>query len=96
MKLIQITVHFEYADDIQAMLDAQKVEHYVIYPMIEGKDINGKHEGTQVHPGNLTVFQAQLEDDRVDALYEKLRTFREARPSHEHVQALVLPIEKRL
>lgn len=96
MKLVQITVHFEYADDIEAILDAQQIAHFVVYPMIEGKDTNGRHEGTQVHPGNLTVIQAQVEDDRVNSTFEKLRNFREARPSHKHLEALVLPIEKRL
>lgn len=94
MKLVQITVHFEYADDIEDILDALEVAHYVVYPMIEGKDHSGRHEGTQVHPGNLTVIQAQVEDDHIDATLEKLGAFRTSRKSHQHLQALVLPIER--
>jgi len=96
MKLIQITVHFEYGDDIEALLDALQIAHYVVYPMIEGKDTAGRHEGTQVHPGNLTVIQAQVEDNRVSEALEKLREFRMARKSHEHLEAIVIPIEQRL
>jgi hypothetical protein len=96
MKLVQITAHFEYTDEVEAILDAQNVAHYVVYPMIEGKDSAGRHEGTQVHPGNLTVIQAQVEDESVKTVLDALRQFREARPSHKHLEALVLPIEARL
>lgn len=96
MKLLQITVHFEYADTIEAVLDRHEVEHYVVYPRIEGRDREGRHEGTQVFPGNLAVIQAQVDDANVEQVLSALRTFRDQREAHRHLEALVLPIEQRL
>lgn len=96
LKLVQIHVHFEYTDVIDAMLDAQGVTESVRYPMMEGRDRDGKHHGTQVFPGNFTVVQAQVDARRVDALLAELDQFRRSKPAHAHLQALVLPIERRL
>lgn len=96
MKLMQITVHFEYADAITAILDHQGISHYVRYPMIAGKDREGKHYGTQVFPGNITVIQAQTPDSAIDALFRELKAFRDEKRAHRHLEAFVLPIERRL
>lgn len=96
MKLMQITVHFEFADAITAILDRQGISHYVRYPMISGKDREGKHYGTQVFPGNITVIQAQTPDSAIDALFCGLKAFRDEKRAHRHLEAFVLPIERRL
>lgn len=96
MKFVQIHVHFEYTEIIDAMLDRHGVAESVRYPLMEGKDRDGKHHGTQVFPGNFTIVQAQVPEPRVDALFTDLERFRQAKPAHRHVQALVLPIERRL
>ena len=96
MKLVQIHVHFEYTDVIDAMLDRHGVVESVRYPMMEGRDRDGKHYGTQVFPGNFTIIQAQMEPGRIDALFDELERFRLAKPAHHHLQAFVLPIERRL
>jgi O-acetylhomoserine/O-acetylserine sulfhydrylase-like pyridoxal-dependent enzyme len=96
MKLVQITVHFEFADAIAEILDRHEVVNYVRYPMMEGRDRDGRHYGSQVFPGNTTVVAAQVPDERVDRLLGDLATFRDARHSHGHLEALVLPIERRL
>ena len=46
MKLLQLSFHFEYTEQIELTLDRHKVVDYVRYPMIEGKDREGKHRGT--------------------------------------------------
>ncbi|MFP4501678.1 MAG: PG0541 family transporter-associated protein [Candidatus Hydrogenedentota bacterium] len=96
MKLVHITVHFEFADIIAQILDRCGVETYIRHGMVEGKDSEGKHMGTQVFPGNLTVFNAHVPEDKLDPLFEDLRTFREEKTAHEHIQALVLPVERQL
>lgn len=95
-KLVQIHVHFEYTEVIDAMLDAHGIAEAVRYPMMEGRDRDGKHYGTQVFPGNFTIVQAQVPADRVDALLAELDRFRRSKPAHAHLQALVMPIERRL
>jgi hypothetical protein len=96
MKFMHITVHFEYADAIEAILDNHEIRDYARYAMREGKDRDGKHYGSQVFPGNTTIYQAQVPEEKVDAVLADLKEFRESRPSHQHLEALVLPVEKRL
>ena len=96
MKLLHLSFHFEYAEIIEAILDRHEIGNYAGHSMIEGKDRDGKHFGTQVVPGNVTVIQAQVPDEGVDALLEDLQAFREEKDAHRHLQALVLPVERRL
>lgn len=96
MKLMHITVHFEYSDSVEAVLDNHKIRDFARYAMREGKDRDGKHYGTQVFPGNTTVYQAQVPDEQVDAIFEDLKAFKYGKPAHKHLEALVLPVEKRL
>lgn len=94
MKLLHLSFHFEYADAIDLILDRHDVAEYVRYPMVEGTDCEGRHFGTQVFPGNVAVVQAQVPEDRIDALFDDLRAFREEKAAHRHVQALVLSVDR--
>lgn len=94
MKLLIVNFHFEYADDVEAILDRHGVASYVRYPMMEAKDRDGKHYGTQTFPGNTSIMHARVEDGEVDAVLADLRRFREQRTAHAHVEAIVLPIER--
>ncbi len=96
MKSVQISVHFEYSDMVERLLERIGVEAYIRYPMVEGCDIDGKHFGTQVHPGNVTVYHAQVPENLIDRLMNTLQRFRDEKQGHRHVEALVLPIERRL
>ncbi len=96
MKLLHLSFHFEYADIVTAILDRHDIGDYARYSMVEGKDRDGKHFGTQVFPGNVTVIQAQVPDEKVDALFTDLQTFRQEKDAHRHLQALILPLEQRL
>lgn len=96
MKFMHITFHFEYADDIEHILDRHEIENFVRYPMREGRDRDGKHYGTQVYPGSTTVVQAQVPDEKVPEMLGDLKAFRDKKGSHRHIEALVLPVEQRL
>ncbi len=96
MKLVAVTFHFEYTEAIEAILDRHGIADYVRFPMMEGKDAEGKHFGSQVFPGNSSVVHAQVPEDALDALLDELARFRDAKPAHRHLEALVLPIERRL
>ncbi|MFO7907127.1 MAG: PG0541 family transporter-associated protein [Planctomycetota bacterium] len=96
MKLLHIMVHFEFADAITQILDQHGVTTYARYPMIEGKDSEGKHYGTQVFPGNVAVIQAQVPEPKIDELMDRFKSFKEQKRAHEHLEAVVLPIERRL
>jgi hypothetical protein len=96
MKLVTIIFHFEYTNIIEAILDRHGIANYVRHPMIEGKDSDGKHFGTQVFPGNSSVVQAQVPEASLDPLFKDLTDFRASKPAHQHLQALVLPIERHL
>lgn len=94
MKLVVISVHFEYADVIEQIIDGHDVPHYFVFPRIEGRDNEGFHEGSQVHPGNLTAVHARMEDDAVDALLDDLQAFRVEKKAHRHLEAMVLDVQR--
>jgi hypothetical protein len=96
MKLLHLTFHFEYGERIEAILDRHEIRDYVRLPMMEGKDLEGKHYGSQVFPGSTSVVQAQVPEDKVEGVFEDLRAFKEERRSHRHLEALLLPVEARL
>ncbi|MFH1747849.1 MAG: PG0541 family transporter-associated protein [Planctomycetota bacterium] len=96
MKLLHLSFHFEYADIIERILDQHEVSEYARYSMVEGKDRDGKHFGTQVFPGNITAIQAQVPEDKIDTLFDDLQAFREEKDAHRHLQALILPVERQL
>ncbi len=96
MKFMHITIHFEYADAIEVILDNHEIRDYARYAMREGKDRDGKHFGSQVFPGNTTVYQAQVPEEKVEAVLSDLKEFRDAKSSHRHLEALLLPVERRL
>jgi hypothetical protein len=96
MKLLHLTFHFEYTDIIEAILDRHEIAEYARYSMVAGKDCEGKHFGTQVFPGNVAVVQAQIAEGKIEALFTDLQKFREEKAAHRHLQALILPIERRL
>jgi hypothetical protein len=93
---VQLSFHYEYTDLIERLLDRHGITHYVRYPMVGGRDRDGKHFGSQVFPGSVTVVQAQVAEEGLDGLLEALRRFREEKPAHRHLEALVLPIERRI
>ena len=96
MKLLYLSFHFEYAEIIDAILDRHGLSDYVRYSMVEGKDRDGKHFGTQVFPGNVTVIQAHIQEDKIDALFNDLQVFRKEKDAHRHLTALILPVERQL
>jgi hypothetical protein len=93
MKLVVISVHFEYEDMIEAIVDRHPVDHYFVYPRIDGRDSEGYHEGSQVHPGNLSAIHVRLENDAVQALLDDLEHWRLEKKAHHHLEAVVLNIE---
>lgn len=96
MKLMHITFHFEFTENIEEILDANRIENYVRYPLVQGRDREGKHLGNQAFPGSITVIQAQMPEDKIGPVFEALKEFKEAKNAHQHLEALVLPVEDRL
>lgn len=96
MKWLHISFHFEFSETIEKMLDDHEITDFVQYTMIHGKDCDGKHYGSKVHPGNLTVIQALVPDERVEALLRDLEAFKDEKEAHCHLQALLFSIEKNI
>jgi hypothetical protein len=96
MCFVQITFHFEFWEKIESILDRHEIEHFVRYPTVQGKDSEGKHYGSQVFPGSVSVVQAQVEEDKIEDLFKTLKDFREERRAHQHLEAIALEIERRL
>jgi hypothetical protein len=93
MKLVHITVRFEFTDDIEAILDRHGVGQFVRIPMAEAMDRDGKHFGNKTYPGSGSLVQALVDDAAVGPLLEDLRGFKEGKESHRHLRAVVLGIE---
>lgn len=93
MKLVQITFQVQYTDQIGEILRAIEPARWVTHSRVAGRDSDGRHEGSQAFPGSLALAQAVLPNDAVTGLLEALRTFREEKRAHRHLQAVVLPVE---
>jgi len=96
MKFVHISFRFEFTEHIEAILDRHGISDYVRYPMIEGKGQDGKHFGTQVFPGNYSVVQAKVDDERLKGLFEELDSFRRQKKAHEHLRALAISVSDSL
>jgi len=96
VKLVMVSVHFEYTDVIERIIDRHPVPHYLVHPRIEGRDSEGFHEGSQVHPGNLAALHLRMADEDVDALLEDLQAFRVEKKARHHLEAIVLDVQRRL
>ena len=96
MKLVQISFHFEYADRVEKILVENEIDHFIRYPMVQGLDADGHQYGSKVFPGHITVIQARCDEEGLDALLDDLEAFRTEKRSHNHLQALVLPVERRI
>lgn len=96
MNLVQITFHFEFWEKIEAILDEGHIDHFIRFPAVQGKDAEGKHYGSQIFPGSISVVQALVEDENVNTLLESLKNFREERQAHRHIEAVVLNIARKL
>ncbi|MFO8048151.1 MAG: hypothetical protein R6U29_03880 [Desulfosudaceae bacterium] len=96
MKLMHITVHFEFSEDIEEILNSNEIQNYVRYNMMQGQDRDGRHFGNQVFPGSITVIQAQVPENKIEPVFQDLTNFRESKPAHQHLEALILPVENRL
>lgn len=96
MKLLQVVFYFEYAEAIESILDRNGVVNYVRHSMIEGKDKNGKRQGTQVFPGRFSMIQARVEKEKLASILSDLEDFKGLKKAHDHLQAFVLPIEQAL
>ena len=93
MKLVMVSVHFEYTDVIEQMIDRHPVPHYLVHPHIEGRDSEGFHEGSQIYPGNLAALHLRMADEDVDALLADLQAFRVEKKAHHHLEAMVLDVQ---
>lgn len=91
---MHISFHFEYERAIEEILDKYEVNDYVRYSMIDSKDIEGKHFGTQVFPGNASVVQALVEEEKIDGLCADLKEFKNKKMSRHHIRVIVFPVEK--
>ena len=96
MKLLHVTFHYEFSDAVEAILERHEIRAYVHYPMMHGKDSDGKHYGTKVFPGAISVVQAQVEDEKLGEVLESLSAFKKEKRAHYHLEALVFAVEKSL
>lgn len=94
MKLVMVSVHFEYTNVIEEIIEHHPVTHYLVYPRIEGRDSEGFHEGSQVYPGNLAALHLRMEDADVDGLLDDLEAFRLRKKAHHHLEAIVLDVDR--
>ena len=96
MKLLHLTFHHEFSDAVERILDRHEVSDFVLHPLLQGGDRDGKHYGSKVYPGNITLVQALVEDERLSDLLEEVKAFRDEKSSHAHLRAAVLPLEEHL
>ena len=60
MKLVHVSFQVQYTDLVEEVLARQGLRAWARYGRVAGRDCDGRHEGSQAFPGNLTVIQAQV------------------------------------
>lgn len=93
MKLLHLTFRHEFSDVVEGILDRHGISDFVRHPMIQGRDRDGKHYGSKVYPGSITLVQALVEDRNIQGLLEDLGAFRGEKASHAHLRAALVPVE---
>lgn len=93
LKLIHIHYHFEFSEAIEAILSDRDIQNFVRYPMVHGRDADGKHFGSKVFPGSSAVVQALVPDQGLERLLADLKAFKASQDSHRHLTAAVVPVE---
>ncbi len=96
MKMLVITYHFEFSEYIEELLDNYAIRDYIRISQVEAKDCDGKRFGSKVFPGNSSLVQAQVPEEKLEDILADLKAFKESRVAHHHLEALVLPVEQRL
>lgn len=94
LKVVHCSVQSQYVEAVDDILSAHGVRDYVRHPRAQGRDAEGPHRGDKIFPGNIASFWAYVPTDRLEALLDDLRSFREASEAHAHLRAAVLPVEQ--
>lgn len=96
MKLLHLTFREEFSDAVERILNRHGIGDFIRYSGVQGRDRDGRHYGTKVHPGNSTVIQALVEDTHVQDVWSDLGAFRRERDTHAHLRAALLAVEDHL
>ena len=96
MKLVHITFQSQYVDTVERMLLDRGLVAWARHSRTAGRDMEGLHDQSQAFPGSVAVIQVQVPDDAVEEVLEELEEFRRAKRTHHHLEALVLPVERRI
>ncbi len=96
MKLVRIAVQVQYGDAVQGILADLGVPAWTRHERIGGRDVDGRHDGSQAFPGSMTALVARVPDDEVGPLLDALEEFRGARATHRHLEAYVVAVERSL
>jgi hypothetical protein len=94
MKLVHITFQEQYTEAVEGILGHLEVASWVRHRRVDGRDLDGRHEGSQAFPGAVTVIEVRMRDEVVGELLERLEAYRTAKRVHRHLEALVLPVER--
>lgn len=96
IKLLHVTFQVQYTDHVEAILADCGLDRWARHHRVYGRDADGRHEGSQAFPGHVTAIQAQVPEERVECVLDALEEFRRAKRVHRHLEALVLPVERRI
>ena len=96
LKLLHVTFQVQYTEHVEAILERCGLDRWARFRRIAGRDVDGRHEGSQAFPGHVTAIQAQVPEEGVDGVLEALEEFRLEKRVHRHLEALVLPVERRI
>ena len=94
MKLLHLSFPFQHTEAVETILCRRPLENDVVYPRVAGRNEEGRHDGSQAFPGNLTVIQLQVMEEDLEDLLADLRAFRKTKKKHRLLQALLIPVEQ--
>lgn len=96
MKLLHITFQSQYIASLESLLLDHGLTAWARHSRAAGRDVEGLHDQSQAFPGSVAVIQVQVPDELLDEVLDDIEEFRLAKGTHRHLEAVVLPVERRL
>jgi hypothetical protein len=94
MKLLLILYSGPTPSPIEALLEAHDGIGYTELANAHGAGVTGRVAGTRAWPGTASVLLTAVPDERVAAIEEALRAYRDAAPPGERLHVATLPVER--
>ena len=92
MKLLMIIVDSSHKEELEVLLQRQKVTGYTEIPDAHGVGETGVRMGSRAHPNTSSIFFTVLSSEQVDSLRRDIKAY--CQSCGEHMKMVVWGVEE--